>query len=234
MMLARRVLFWALGGLGFAGRAPRRCFFCTPPPSSLPRCSRAGRAAKRRPSGVDCGGNTTAVGISLDFPGLVEHILRILPRTTNIEVVTSNSPFERFWLAELRRDTQHFNDRVRFHWLNELPFDQIRLRLAGLPRNSVILYGLMVVDAAGVPYEQEHGLDVLRRESNAPIFGVFDNQLGRGIVGGPLYPYQEVSRVSAAVALRILNGAPAGSPAHIFRAVGTRLRLARIDALEDQ
>jgi formate hydrogenlyase transcriptional activator len=173
-------------------------------------------ADNRRLRGVAQDGNITAVGVSLDLAGLVENILRVLPRTTNIEVVAGNSPFERYWLAEFRRDTQRFNDRVRFHWLNELSFDQIRLRLARLPRDSAILYLLMVVDAAGVPYEQERGLDMLRRESNAPIFGVFDNQLGRGIVGGPLYPYQEVSRVSAAVALRILNGAPAGSIEPVF------------------
>jgi hypothetical protein len=37
-------------------------------------------------------------------------------------------------------------------------------------------------DAAGVPHEQERALDMLHAQSGVPIFGAFDNQLGRGIV----------------------------------------------------
>jgi formate hydrogenlyase transcriptional activator len=173
-------------------------------------------ADKRRLSGLDRGGNATAFGISLDLPGVVENILRILPGTTNIEVITGNSPFEKFWLEEFRRDSQRLTDRVHFNWLNELSFEEIHHRLSRLPRDSVIVYFLLVVDAAGVPYEQERALDVLGRDSNAPIFGIFDHQLGRGIVGGPLYPYQEVSRESARIALRILNGEPPGSIKPVF------------------
>src|SRR5262249_46174689 len=55
-----------------------------------------------------------------------------------------------------------------------------------------------------------------RLNSNAPIFGIFDHQLGRGIVGGPLSPYQEVARQSARVALQILNGTPAGNVKPVF------------------
>ena len=173
-------------------------------------------ADKRRLSGLDRGGNATAFGISLDLAGVVDNILRILPSTTNIEVVTGNSPFERFWLTEFRRDSQRLTDRVRFDWLNELSFEEIDRRLSRLPRDSAIVYFLLVVDAAGVPYEQERALDVLRRHSNAPIFGIFDHQLGWGIVGGPLYPYQEVSRESARIALRILDGTPASSIKPVF------------------
>jgi len=173
-------------------------------------------ADKRRLGDLERDGNATAFGISLDLAGVVENILRLLPRTTNIEVVTGNSPFERFWQTEFRRDTQHLNDRVRLNWLNDLSFEEIRRRSSILPRDSAIVYFLLVVDAAGLPYEQERALDVLRRESNAPIFGIFDHQLGHGIVGGPLSPYQEVSRQSARIALRILNGTPASSIQPVF------------------
>ena len=128
-------------------------------------------ADKRRLSDLNRSANATAFGISLDLAGIVEHILRILPKTTNIEVVTGNSPFEKFWQTEFRRDTQRFTDRVHFNWLNELSFEEIDRRLSRLPPDSAIVYFLLVVDAAGVPYEQERALDVLRRNSNAPIFG---------------------------------------------------------------
>ena len=173
-------------------------------------------ADKRRMSNLRSDANATAVGINFDFPGIIQNILQIFPSTTRIEVVTGNSPFEKFWMTEYRRDVQPFTDRVRFEWLNELSFEAVRRRSATLPRDSVILYCLLVLDAAAVPHEQDHALDMLRNDSNAPIFGIFDSQLGRGIVGGPLYPYQEVSRVAARLALQILNGSPAGSIEPVF------------------
>ena len=171
---------------------------------------------KRRLSGVKLGANATAVGVDLDLPEIVENILRILPSTTDIEVIIGNSPIERFWLAELRRDFQPFTDRVRFTWLNEVSFQEIRRRLASLPRHSAIVYAAMLVDAAGVPHEEDRALEVLRRDSNAPIFGLFDNQIGDGIVGGPFYPLREVANESVRLALRILNGAPADSIQPVF------------------
>ncbi len=160
---------------------------------------------------MNLGAHATAVALRLELPEIVENILRILPGTKNIAVVLGNSPLEKFWLVELRREFQPITNRVSFTWLNELPFEEMRRRAATLPPHSAILYGALVVDAAGVPHEQERTLDVLHAESNAPMFGAFDNQLGRGIVGGSLLALQDVSRETARVAVRILNGEPPGS-----------------------
>ena len=180
-----------------------------------------GAVDKRRLTGVNLGANATAVGVNLDLPGMIENILRLLPGTTNIEVVIGNSPLERFWLAELRQDFQRFTNRVRFTWLNELSFEEMRKRVATLQRNTAILYAVLLVDHAGVPHEQERALNILRRDSNAPVFGAFDSQLGHGIVGGPLYPIEEVGRESARLAVRILNGESPGSIQTLLLGPGT-------------
>jgi PAS domain S-box-containing protein len=170
-----------------------------------------GAVDRRRLEAVNLGTNATAVGVDLDLPGIIENILRILPSTKNVEIVIGNSPLERFWLAELRQDFKPFANQVRFNWLNELSFEDMRKRVATLPRDNAVLYAVLLVDAAGVPHEQDRALEVLRRDSSAPIFGAFDSQLGRGIVGGPLYPTQDVSREAARLAVRMLNGEAPGS-----------------------
>ena len=152
------------------------------------------------------GTNATAVSVSLDLPGIVENILQVVPGTKTIAVVIGNSPLEKFWLTELRQELQPFTNRYQFTWLNELSFESMRKRLTALPANSAIFYALLLVDAAGVPYEQERALEIIHAEAVAPIFGIFDSQLGRGIIGGPLYPTLEMSRESVRLALRILNG----------------------------
>ena len=103
---------------------------------------------------VSLGANTTAVSVNLDLRGIVENILHVLPRTTTIAVVIGNSPLEKFWLTELRQELQPFTNRVQFIWLNELSFESMRKRLAALPPNSAIFYAPLLVDAAGIPYDQ--------------------------------------------------------------------------------
>jgi ABC-type uncharacterized transport system substrate-binding protein len=161
---------------------------------------------RRHLRNVSLGANATAVSVNLDLPGIVENILHVLPHTKTIAVVIGNSPIEKFWLTELRQELQPFTNRVQFIWLNELSFESMRKQLAALPPNSAIFYALFLVDAAGIPYEQESALETLHSEAVAPIFGIFDSQLGRGIFGGPLYPTQEESRESVRLALRILGG----------------------------
>lgn len=149
---------------------------------------------------------TTVVPSRLNVPGFIEHILELLPETKNIVVIFGASPLEKFWLGEFRREFQKFTNRVAFTWLNELSFEEIKKRAAAIPPNAVIFYGLLVVDAAGVPYEYDDALKSLRAVANAPIFGLFDKQLGLGVVGGRLLSHQEIGVQAARVALRILRG----------------------------
>jgi ABC-type uncharacterized transport system substrate-binding protein len=151
-------------------------------------------------------GNATAAPVALDFPGVIENILRLLPDTKEIYVVLGDSPFSKLWVAETKREFQPFSDRVRFTWTNEWSLEEMKKRTADLPPGSVIFFGELSVDAAGVPHARHTALESLSAAANAPIFGLFDSQLGRGIVGGPLVPVSKAADQAAAAALRILNG----------------------------
>lgn len=148
----------------------------------------------------------TAVAIRLELPGLVESILQVLPQTTRLYVVLGASPLERFWQSELSREIERFSDRLTVTYWNDLPFDEMQRRAARLPPGSAIVYGLLIVDADGIPHDQSHALPALHSVANAPIFGLFDSDLGAGIVGGPLIPVAMVGRKAAEVAARILAG----------------------------
>ena len=139
----------------------------------------------------------------------VEAILRLLPSTTNIVVVFGSSPVEKFWSGEFKRAIQSVTARVGSESFSELSFGQMKERAATLPPHSVLLYGVVLLDADGVPQTAD-ALRSLRAVANAPMFGIHDFQLGRGIVGGPLVSVRELGRRSASAAAHILQGeAPA-------------------------
>ena len=153
--------------------------------------------------------NATFVGESFNVAGLVEDILQLAPDTTNIAVVLGASPLERYWTVEFRRAFEPFTNRVSFTWFNDLTFDQMLERVAKLPPRSFILIGLLLRDASGVTYNQDDALQRLHAVANAPINGMYQHQLGLGIVGGHLYQAEVQGAESARIAIRILRGEPA-------------------------
>jgi len=155
--------------------------------------------------------NDTAVSISNAPAGIIRTILQVLPGTTNVAVVIGNSPLEKFWLEELRREFQPFTERVSFNWFNTLSFAEMQKRVSSLPPCSAIFYALLYVDAQGVPHSGQQALASLHAVANAPIFGYHDTQMGFGVVGGPLSAIEELGRNTAGVAARILRGESAES-----------------------
>jgi signal transduction histidine kinase len=152
----------------------------------------------------------TVVAVAHDFSAVFENILRVLPDTKNITVITGNSPNDRFWEGEIRREVKPFESRTDFTWTGDLSFEEILKQASELPPHSVLYWHSMLVDAAGVVHEGERALKRLHAVARAPIFSFNDVFFGGEIVGGPLESLLEGGRDSAAAAIRILKGEKAG------------------------
>jgi PAS domain S-box-containing protein len=167
--------------------------------------------------------SATFVGEDFKLAGLVEDILQLAPDTNHIVVVLGATPLERYWTVHFRNAFAPFADRVRFTWVNDLTFDQMLELSANLPPRSFILLGLLLRDAAGVTHNEDEALQRLHAVSKAPINGLYQNQLGLGIVGGRLYQAELQGAESARVAIRILRGEPiANFPPLIIGTQGPR------------
>jgi signal transduction histidine kinase len=151
------------------------------------------------------------VAVAHDFPAAIENILRVLPDTKNVAVINGNSPLEKYWLEEMRRDFKPFEDRVAFTWYNDLSFEDILKQAASLPPHTAIFWHLMSVDAAGLAHEGGAALSRLHDAANAPIFSYDDSFFGRDLVGGPMHSVADGSRQTASAAMRILQGEKPGT-----------------------
>jgi len=163
-------------------------------------------ADRRRIPGYSLTENDAAVLLDQDLPAHLANILRLRPETTEISVIVGNSPVERYWTSELRRDFQPFADRVKIEWFNDLTFDAMLKRVVSMPSSAAVFWYLLSEDAAGIPYSQDRALETMREIASVPIFGIGDYEIGRGIVGGPLMQTQKLGEQGAEVALRILKG----------------------------
>ncbi len=157
------------------------------------------------------GGREATVALENDPAAPVETALQLLPHTENLVVIIGSSPLERFWRAEIGRLLAPYEKRLRISWLEGLPLDEIRHRVAALPPNSAIYFALYLVDRDGVPYPQDRALAAIHAAAKAPIFGLFDSQLGLGVVGGRLMPLRQTGSLIASAAARLLAGEPPAS-----------------------
>ena len=152
------------------------------------------------------GPGDAAVTSVIEFPALVENARRLLPALRTLFVISGDSPLERFWVEQMRRDFAPLEGQVRFEYLVGMTLEQMRERVATLPPNSAILYVSLRVDAAGVPYARQTALSVLNDATNAPIFGVYETEIGNGVVGGPYQSQRRRGEFAAQASLRALRG----------------------------
>ena len=155
--------------------------------------------------------NAAFVGENFDAPGFIEDILQIAPATKNIAVVIGASPVEQYWAAAFRKEFEPFANRINFIWLNDLSLDQMLEKTRALPPDSFIFLILLLRDATGVTHNADEALQRIHAVANAPINGIYQHQLGLGIVGGRLYQAELEGIESARIAVRILHGEPASS-----------------------
>ncbi|WP_339426849.1 hypothetical protein, partial [Pseudomonas proteolytica] len=114
--------------------------------------------------------NDTVISVQNNFTATLKTILKVLPDTETIAVVIGASRLEKFWLEEIARELKPFEGRVSFVWYSEMPFDEILQKASALPPHTVLFWGLMSVDGAGIAHESDLALRSLRAVANAPIF----------------------------------------------------------------
>src|SRR6185369_12971195 len=131
--------------------------------------------------------NATFVGENFDLKGLMEDILQLDPETNQVVVILGATSLERFWTATFQEAFEPFTGRVKFTWVNDFSFDQMLDLVSKLPPHSFVLLGLFMRDASGVTYNEADALVRLHAVSQAPICGLYQHQMGLGIVGGRLY-----------------------------------------------
>jgi signal transduction histidine kinase len=150
--------------------------------------------------------NDVVISVRNDFLAAFKNILQVMPDTKTVAVVIGASPLEKFWIDEVARELKPLGDRVSIVWYPDLSFEEILTRAAKLPPHTVLFWGLMSVDAAGIVHEGDIALRSLHAVANAPIFSYQEPFFGGSTVGGPMHSTAETTQKTVDAAMRILRG----------------------------
>jgi len=143
---------------------------------------------------------------------LFKNILRLLPETQTIALISGNSPNARFWVNEQKRILGPLlGNKIRLIFFYEQPFEEILKEIAKLPPHSAIFFQMLLVEGASAMSGDKEPLKRIDQVGTAPIFSYDETFFTGAVVGGPMFSSAGVARPTAAAAVRMLGGERASS-----------------------
>ncbi len=154
--------------------------------------------------------NSTGVLAEVELDQTIRLAMTLQPDLEQVFVVSGAASRDRA-IEELARDQlRQFEGLLTFTYLAGLPTDELERRLSNLPERSIVYYLLVYRDGSGEIFQPVDYLSRIAPFTNRPIYSWVDTTIGHGVVGGSLQTQDSELRATARLALRVLNGEPAG------------------------
>ncbi len=150
--------------------------------------------------------NITGNFKQVDIKNTIADILKVQPETKEIAVVIGTSAQDAYYEALARQAFSEYLGKINVNYIIGFSIEETQQIVAKLPLNTVVLYVSMYTDGEGKGFNPRDILTLLKKATNAPIYGVSDTYLGYGIVGGSLLSFSDLSQNAAEIALQVLNG----------------------------
>jgi signal transduction histidine kinase len=152
---------------------------------------------------------TTGICIDFDEAGTLALARRLQPQARRVVLVAGASEYDRYWWPRLEDAVRREGRGLEVVRLLGRPLDEVLAAAAEVPPGSIVLYTTISQDGAGRPYTPRSVAEQLARTARAPVYAIFDPQIGSGVVGGSMESLAAHGRRAAELALRVLGGTKA-------------------------
>jgi PAS domain S-box-containing protein len=153
--------------------------------------------------------NITGLVEALNVADTVRVALTLHPRTKTVFLVHDQTATGLATSQEAEKQLRGITARVSFRSLAEMTKKELVQFLHGVPADSLVLALSHSVFKDGEVISHEEVGRLLSQNSPVPVYGVHQERLGYGIVGGWLLSGKLHGAQAARVGLRILTGTPA-------------------------
>ncbi|MBB6521313.1 hypothetical protein [Pseudoteredinibacter isoporae] len=131
------------------------------------------------------GNDIQTLNILEDFDTSISEAIKV-SGAKNIYIIGDSSEDDGdIRISNIRKSEKNIGSGVNFHYLIDVPFDELIDRVSELSNESIIYYALIynTGDKKITPYK---GAQLLSKYANRPIFSHWDSLIGSGIIGGYL------------------------------------------------
>ncbi len=154
--------------------------------------------------------NFTGVAEDFDFKGSLELALLLQPGLRRVVLVGDETRTSQINFSRIRRILPEYESQLTFDSFTQLSEQELRDALRDLPSDSAVFVISFFRDREGKPISLEQSLDLIAGASPVPVYSCWDSFIQRGVVGGRVVSGFLQGKKAGEMALRILEGEPAG------------------------
>ncbi len=155
---------------------------------------------------VDDQARISGVVEAVDYVRTIDSMLELHPETKRIAVVLDSTEISMELLKELQALFPRWKEKVQFKVLHNLPIEEVQKEVSLLGEGDLLLNTNFIIDGEGKKFSQRQAIRFINKYSRVPAYGLWEIQLGFGIVGGWLLDGRIQGQVAAELAIRALNG----------------------------
>lgn len=149
---------------------------------------------------------------NVDFPGTLAQAMALFPRTRTIVMAVGTSEADQALKRSMQQAALAWQGKVAMEYLDGLTLAQMRMQVAHLPADSVLVAGNVNRDVAGniatpVPFAGQ-----LAQLANVPVFGMYNASMGKGILGGSVLHIERAAQQVAQMSMALLAGQAPAAP----------------------
>ena len=164
-------------------------------------------ATSARKEVLPSGPGITGVIHQSTYRETLELALKLHPNTKQVFVISGSTERDKRFETAARRELSDFTGKVEIIYLTDLSLNELFLRTASLPSNSIALFvWQQSVNEQGRLLETFEVLARIAPTASVPIYGMGTGNLGQGLVGGYLQGPDTNGGKLAEITLRILSG----------------------------
>jgi ABC-type uncharacterized transport system substrate-binding protein len=162
--------------------------------------------AKQQVEALKVPPNNSGVVSWVDVQGTLAAALKLQPKTRRVVLVGGIAKTDRAFQQMAREALRPYDGQLEVTFLTDLSLAEVFQRVSSLPPQTIIIYLSMFRDSTGQGFVPQKVLERVAQAANAPVYGLWENLLGHGIVGGHLMSFTEQGRLAGDMGRRVLNG----------------------------
>ncbi len=148
----------------------------------------------------------TGILENIDVRDTLELALSIHPNKNKLVVIGDESITGMAIRNQIEAVEHHFEDRLEFEFWERYSLEEIQERVRDLPRNAFLFFIPFFHNVGGQFMSASEVLEAVAQVTDLPIYSNWEFLLGHGMVGGRLLSGHLHGRITAEMALRILEG----------------------------
>ncbi|HIJ87335.1 MAG TPA: response regulator [Desulfuromonadales bacterium] len=147
----------------------------------------------------------TGVAEFHDIVGTLKLALQLQPNVHNIIVIHDFTDTGIAINHELKKSSGQF-PAIKLHFMEEMPLEETVNRLKSVPPDYLVLMLSYTVEKGGRTFSHAEAARLVSGASPVPVYSVYAEQLGHGVIGGRILKGQTQGLKAAELAVRVLGG----------------------------